>query len=509
MDPVSLYARLAAHAADRADSVAIQDHARGWTWADLFARAGAYREALSEADVSEGQTVPILVDRSGETVAAILGALLGGHAFCPLSADQPTERLGACLRALGATVALVTPGSTDALPGPLPVAGLTPAPDRVTDQAPRFPQVAHDRLLYVLFTSGSTGTPKGVMVTHGNIENTMSWSEDVLDWRAGDVAGNVAPFFFDISMFDLFSCLYFDIPMAIVSNASDVFGTLDEIAAHRISSIFSAPVFFSQFLRTEALEDARLGSLRRIVSGGDFFPANHMLGWRAARPQTAIWNVWGPTETSIVNTMHRVGPDDLPRLEDGKSPPVGRATPRMRFVLLNGEEPVSDPWTPGEICMLGDCVTAGYLADRERSREVYFEWNGERAFRTRDLGMLDEDGNLYMVGRIGSMVKIAGYRVDLGEVESAATRIDGVLFAGAFVVEAQEGLQQLHLGIEPRAGAALEPFAVKQKLRTLLPAYMVPKRLHIRPSLPKTANGKLDRRAMVALATGQPAKGDA
>ena len=506
MDSISLYSRLWSTADREPEGVAIRDSQRVWTWREILERAAAYRDTIAAHWTSTGHAVPVLVDRSGETIAAILGVLLSGRAFSPISPDQPLERLRACIAALEAREVLLTadPGWESERFAQLDVEPLTlEGGARGMPERPEDPEAG--RLLYVLFTSGSTGTPKGVMVSFGNIENTMLWSTDILDWREDDVIGNVAPFFFDISMFDLFSTFYFGVPTAILSNTADVPGTLTEIEQHRITSIFSAPVFFSQFLRTGLLGDPRLNSLRRVVSGGDFFPPAHVLAWLRERPAAAVWNVWGPTETSIVNTMHRVGPADVPLLEAGKYPSVGRAHPRMKFVLLNENGAVDEPHQQGEICMIGASVTQGYLADEERTRETYFEWNGERAFRTRDIGLVDEAGNLFMVGRIGSMVKIAGYRVDLGEVESAAARIPEVLLAGAFVHEAEPGLHQLYLAIEPRAGCNPDVFSIKQQLRQLLPSYMVPKRLFVLDELPKSPNGKINRRALTGLLQAAPA----
>lgn len=494
----SLFSRLLEHAGRSPDAVVVRDRAHDWTWRSLLGRAAAYAEALGPAPQGE-EIVPVLVDRSGESAAAILGALLSGRAFAPLSPDQPRERIKACLAAIGFPHIILTkaPAWGEADWRDLDIAPLV-LPEGKTAEPVRPADAPAERLLYVLFTSGSTGTPKGVMVTAANIENTMSWSRDMLDWRPDDVQGNVAPFFFDISMFDLFTTFYFGVPLAILSQASDVHATLDEVERFAISSIFSAPLFFSQFLRTGLLGDARLGPVRRIVSGGDFFPPAHILGWMAQRPQVEVWNVWGPTETSIVNTMHRVTAEDVPAMEQGRHPPVGRAHPLMPFRLRREDGTlVEAPGEQGEICMTGPCVTRGYLADPARTADAYIMIEGERAFRTKDLGCLDAEGNLYMMGRIGSMVKVSGYRVDLGEVESAAARVAEVLLSAAFVHEPEPGVQQLHLAIELRNyREGFDIFPVKQQLRAMLPAYMVPKRIHVSPMLPRSPNGKIDRRAV-------------
>ena len=242
-------------------------------------------------------------------------------------------------------------------------------------------------------------------------------------------------------------------------------------------------------------------SVRRILSGGDFFPPAHISAWADARPDTKIWNVWGPTETSIVNTMHRVDAADRALLAAGGYPSVGRAHHRMPFVLLDESRQPVAPGAEGEICMLGDCVTLGYLDDPERTAAAYFRHEDTTAFGTQDLGRVDPDGNLFMLGRMGSMVKVGGYRIELGEVESAATRVDGVQLAGAFVDDTVPEMKQVHLAIEMAPGGSADIFPIKQRLRALLPPYMVPKKIHVFDRLPRTPNGKINRSALLAQVT--------
>lgn len=486
------------------DRPIVFDAGRTWTWRELLRRAEGYARGL-RALGSATRIVPLLCGRNGDSVAAIVGCLMADRAFAPLSPDQPPDRLRSCLARLGATAVIST------LDGPLPDAVndlAVIAPAAVDGEGP--PDAASpapDSTVYVLFTSGSTGAPKGVVVSAGNLANTIAWSEDMLEWEPGDVIGVAVNFFFDISMFDVFVALRFGVPLGILSAPGDLTRTADEIAAFGVTSIFSAPAFFSQIVRAGMLNDPRLRSLRRIISGGDFFPPAHVLAWQAARPDVQIYNVWGPTETSIVNTMHRIGPGDRADLERGRHAPVGAGHPRMELVVVDDAlRPVADG-EQGEVCMLGACVTQGYLQDPERTAAAFVTIDGKRAYRTQDLGVVGADGLLRIAGRLGSMAKINGYRVDLAEVEGAAAALPGIHGAAAFVRESEPGLQELWLAIESRAGGdPVDIFAAKNGLRRLLPAYMVPKRLVVLPELPLTANGKLDRQAAAARAVARAAE---
>ena len=159
-------------------------------------------------------------------------------------------------------------------------------------------------------------------------------------------------------MFDVFTSFYFDIPLAIYSNPSDVIQVVAETATFRITSVFAVPTFFSQILRNGLVNDPRLGGLRRIIAGGDFFPPSHVLGWIESLPSVNIFNVWGPTETSIVNTMHKIGASDIPPLRQGRPAPVGKSHPRMQFHLVDESGTIlREANQRGEICMFGACAS--------------------------------------------------------------------------------------------------------------------------------------------------------
>ena len=149
--------------------------------------------------------------------------------------------------------------------------------------------------------------------------------------------------------------------------------------------------------------------------------------------------------------MHKIGPSDVGSLRQGHSAPVGKAHERMQFHLIDESGTIlREANQRGEICMSGACVTRGYLGDPEKTIESYIELENQHAFRTQDLGYVDEVGNLFIVGRIGSTVKVAGYRIDLGEVETAATSVPDVHLACGFVFEAHADHKELWLAIEPK-----------------------------------------------------------
>jgi amino acid adenylation domain-containing protein len=494
VEKIELFSRIWTEAKKNPDRTILMDREGSLTWREFLTKAEGYAEQVKSA---RSKIIPILTSQTVETPSAILGCLMAGKGFAPLSLQQPEERLQNCLKRLEADV-VVSCDSEQRASKSITLFGLKAlySDGGSSRELPSQPKEFDESdILYVLFTSGSTGVPKGVRVDAGNLQNTLFWSQDVLDWNSRDVMGGATKFFFDISIFDLFSLYYYGIPFAIFSDTSNVSVTLDEIQKWKVTSIFSVPVFFSQLSQIELSSEKRLNSLRRIISGGDFFPPSHMLRWLDKRSQVEVLNVWGPTESSVVNTMHSVTKSDRKLLEKGKCPSVGKAHPRMEITIVNEKMEVIEPGEVGEILMIGRCVTRGYLGDAETTKKAYISFQGKPAFRTGDLGHFDVNGELYIVGRMGSMVKISGYRVDLGEIENIVSRLEGVHFCAAFVQEEEFGVKEIWLGIEPKNQTELSIFDVKQNLRKMLPTYMVPKRVILFKELPKNQNNKIDRKA--------------
>lgn len=478
-----------------ANEMFVADAQRKIDCAELRVLALRYAAAIEAEDEFGSIAVPILVGRGVQSVAAILGAMLAGRAFSPISNAQPSVRIDECLSELGARSILS--GLTDAetvsqvcgtVVGPAEIALNRPVPDALK----RLP----NDLLYVLFTSGSTGKPKGVMCSLDNILNTLIWSADFASWTRSDRIGVASQFSFDIAMFDLFTALYRGVPLVVFEKPQDPVSCLEQINAHQITSIFSVPFFFSQFVRGQMLELIEGSSLQRILSGGDFFPPAHMLAWRTDAPGVALFNVWGPTETSIVNTMQQICAEDLSQLSEGKTASVGTAHARMEVVLLDPDDPVARRVDQaGEIAMLGRAVCLGYLNDPDLTARHQFRLDSKLGFRTADLGRI-EDGRLFIEGRTGGRVKIAGYRVDLSEVEAALLQIGSVYLAAAFVQETVAGTNELWACVQPKSpNHPFDLFALKRDLRQRLPRYMVPKRVFVLDTMPLNANGKVDRRA--------------
>ena len=474
------------------------DSKNNWTWSDLFDRSKYYSDIILN-NFSQKKVIPILVNRSGETIAAILACVLLKKGFSPISPDQPKDRIERQLLKLKSSFLLST-FETELTFNNIGVLNVnnSQSPPKILYEKTEF---YDEDILYILFTSGSTGEPKGVIVSSKNIENTIIWSKDMIDWNQNDIIGCSTNFYFDISMFDIFTSFYLNIPLAILSETNKIKSIIDEIYKFKITSIFSVPLFFSQFLTIDFEVDLeKLKTLRRILSGGDFFNTNHILKWMKFFPSVKVYNVWGPTETSIVNTMYLITEKDRGYLNDGKSPSVGFSHPKMSFFLVDESRKniVSKSFKKGEVVMSGDCVTKGYLDDVNLTKQSYKTIGGIRSFYTNDLGYIDDTGNLFITGRKDTLVKISGYRVDLREIESTSLTFENIENSIAFKNKINEFIDEIWIGILlMNKELKFNIFEFKQFLREKLPQYMIPKRVKIIDEMILNKNGKIDRKNII------------
>ena len=490
----SFLKRVFKEAENNPNQIIVKDKWHSWTWSDIIKTSYRFSEAirnnypLSQKPVA----IPLLVGRSGKVISAILGCLITENAFAPLSIKYPSYRIKKSIELLNADHVLSALDESESISDDLKSMAVF---ENENSSSSTFPNNAKNELLYVLFTSGSTDEPKGVLCSHLNIMNTILWSEHYLDWKKTDIIGCATQFSFDISMFDVFSLMYHGVPMVIFPEPSNTKDVVKRILSDNVTSIFSVPSFFSQFVTSNLIDELSASRLRRIISGGDFFPPKHVSNWMKKMPQISVYNVWGPTETSMVNTMHKITADDLPKLKKGKHPPIGKQHSMMPLILVDKTgKIISEPNVVGELVLLGDCVSMGYLNDDKEMKRRYTTKENLRAFLTGDIGYFDKKENFYVNGRSDTMVKISGHRIDLNEVENVVLQHLDVSSSAAFVQPIQDEYKELWLAIELKeSNSEIDIYSAKKLLRKILPQYMVPKRLFVIPKIPLNINRKVDR----------------
>lgn len=488
------------------DAIAIEDGERVVRYAELDALSAGVASGLREAGVGEEEVVGVCLPRSWRAVCAFLACLRAGAAYVPISPDYPPLRKRQLLELAGVRRVLTDFGRVDGFPPEcecLDLETLSRQPGDIRT-AP-----GGDRLAYVLFTSGSTGTPKGVEITHANLSHLFATGSALLPVE-GDAVLAVAPTEFDIAALETWGALVTGARLVIVPpGRPDPRAVGRLIAGRGVTFAFFAAGFFEQVVRA-AVQD--LGGMRLIAAGGDVMAPAAAAAVLAAHPQVRVLNGYGPTETSIVASSFEV------EAVDGAPLPIGRPLHGYEFHVLDERMQPVPAGEPGELWIGGPGVARGYRGDPARTEDRFRPdpFSGlpdRRIYGSGDLVRLREDGELLFLGRTDHQVKIAGHRVEPGEVEQVLGAHPDVAQAGVVAREDVAGHKRLVAYAALRAGSEADAEQLREHLAERLPAFMLPSTITLLPELPLTERGKIDRTALPdpgrEAAAGEPASGPA
>ncbi|ONK10875.1 amino acid adenylation domain-containing protein [Streptomyces sp. MP131-18] len=468
-------------------ALAVHGPDRSATYDELDRLADRYAAALAHEGVRPGDRVVIWSHKGLDAIALMQASLRVGAVYVPVTGSNPPARLR--LIVASATPALVVGEENTLRRGaeagaedwPTPLLGFGDLRARAPEGARPAPyRNAPDDPAYILYTSGSTGTPKGVCISHRNALAFVEWASGELAIGPGDRLSNHAPFNFDLSVFDLYAAFLAGASVHLVPHELAYAPTqlVDFLTARKISVWYSVPSALSLMIREGGLLDGPPPeALRACLFAGEPFAPHHVRALRREWPSVRLMNWYGPTETNVC-TSYEVTDDVLK--EEGPLP-IGRA--------CSGDTVRLDPdaGDEGEIVVEGPTVMLGYWG-REPQRGPY---------RTGDLARRDASGNLHYIGRRDHMVKVRGHRIELGEIEAAIASLDSV--AEVAVVVVGSGLSAyLHAVVMPAEGRSVSLLGVKRHCAERLPTYMIVDRLSVRTVLPRTDNGKLDRRLLAA-----------
>lgn len=361
-------------------------------------------------------------------------------------------------------------------------------------------------IAYILFTSGSTGAPKGVEITASCFDNFCAWDLELARF-AGEGGGAIwldqAPFSFDLSVFELAGalasggCLY---SLAFETQVS-ASAQLRALAESDVRIWVSTPSFAEVCLANAEFRQELLPSLRLFVFCGETLP--NMVASRLLErfPEARVLNTYGPTESTVAVTSTEITPE----MAAGDDPlPVGAPRPGTRLRIVDADGLDCAAGTFGEVVIEGDTVAHGYFGRDDLTSQVFgtsvVDDKSVRTYRTGDEGMLDEDGQLHFRGRLDLQVKLNGFRIELGEIEEQLRRLPEVAAAAVTAAYREGKVSHLVAHVVPSRPLEQTPFreglALKERLKTTLPHYMIPKKVAFRESLPMTGNGKLDRRGL-------------
>jgi amino acid adenylation domain-containing protein len=472
------------------DAIALIQGDREISYAELDRRANAVAWQLVDLGVKPGQLVAVRVARGAELVVGVLAVLKSGAAYLPLDPGVPESRW-AFMTADAGAVALV--GDDAALADRL---GLRLVPVASGDgdvrarQAPPI-KAAADDVAYCIYTSGSTGNPKGVAVPHRGPVNLI---RHYLRTRSSLRTLQWTSFGFDVHVQEMFTALASGAALVLIGEDDryDPDAVVAALTEHGIERLFMTFTPLTALLATME-EMPKLPALREIVAGGEAMVLTHGIrDFLAAHPDCVLFNEYGPTEASIVTTIHQVDPAD-------DRPSIGRPIDGVVVRLLDEALRPVPIGAVGEIHLGGVAVAQGYVGRPDETMTAFVadpSTPGTRLYRTRDLGRWRPDGTLDYLGRVDDQVKIRGHRVEPGETEHVLADLDGVIDAVVVACVNPAGDTCLigYVVLEDEDPAVLARLMLE--LTKELPIYLVPADLIPIEDLPLDAAGKLDRRRL-------------
>lgn len=483
------------------EAVAVTFHDRQLTYRELSAQANQVAQRLRRLGVGPEVVVGLYLERSVELVVGLLAILKAGGAYLPIDTGYPEERIAFMLKDSGASVILTQAGLAQRLPDHGAVHVTLDADLSLTDEPVGNPEarVTGDNLAYVIYTSGSTGRPKGVAMVHRALVNLLAWHESALPVKAGERVLQFTSISFDVSFQEIFSTWCGGGTLVLMRDEvrrdpASLWSYLQGQGIHRL---------FLPYVALHQLAEAAHGSadtpenLREVITAGEQLQITpKILALFRRLPAARLHNHYGPTETHVV-TAYTL-PDD--RSGWAALPPIGQAISNTTIHLLDEQFRAVPDGATGELYIGGHCLSRGYLHHPELTEERFVRGpvgpnSGPRLYRTGDLARCLPDGNLEFLGRADAQIKIRGYRVEPGEIETLLAQHPSV--REAVVVGHGNGVERrLVAYVVPRAGLVGSSAELRSFLQARLAEYMVPARFEFLDQLPLTPSGKVDRRAL-------------
>ena len=488
------------------EHIAVACGATTLTYRELNERANQVAAKLTQLGVEPEVRVALCLERSPEMVLAILAVLKAGGVYVPLDPATPTERLEFILKDSGAKVVLTQQNVVGSLPSTTATIICLDAPSSpCTGTYLVRPLVQPENTAYIIYTSGSTGRPKGVQVTHFNVVRLFQQTEKWFGFDEKDVWTLFHSYGFDFSVWEIWGALFYGGKLVVVpylvSRAPEEF--YEMVAREKVTVLNQTPSAFRQFIWAEQNARARRElKLRYVIFGGEALDLQTLGPWFELHGDELprLINMYGITETTVHVTYRVIRRSDLER---GYGSVIGVPIPDLRLYLLDAHlEPVP-PGVTGEICVGGTGVARGYLNRPELTSErfvpdPYASTPGATMYRSGDLARYGNDGELEYLGRSDAQIKIRGFRVETGEIESMLNQHPGVRESAVRLLSGTNRESARLVAYYVPKDNQLSESELRTHLSRYLPIYMVPSAFVSLSALPLNHNGKLDMRGLPA-----------
>jgi amino acid adenylation domain-containing protein len=489
-----------AQAEQTPDAVALRFGEETLTYRELNRRANRLAHYLQDLGVGPDVLVGVFMERSIEMVVALYGIIKAGGAYVPLDPEYPSERVAFMLEDTQVPVVLTQGRLAGRLPShQAKVLCLDSEWAAISQEnADNLPQQATaDNLAYVIYTSGSTGKPKGVMNSHRGISNRLFWMQDAFQLTAADRVLQKTPFSFDVSVWEFFWPMWVGAQLVVAEPGGhrDSAYLIKLIAEQNITTIHFVPSMLQIFL--EDRDIAKCSSLRYVICSGEALPYDLQIRF-FARSNAGLYNLYGPTEAAVDVTYWECKRESRLRVV-----PIGRPIANTRLYILDRSMQPVPVGVAGELYIGGVQVARGYLNCPELTAERFIpdpfsEDPSARLYKTGDLTRFLPAGEIEYLGRLDFQVKIHGFRIELGDIETTLNLHPDVHEAVVVAREDIPGNKNLVAYLVPEPNSHLSVELLRDFVKERLPEYMAPAAFVFLDALPLNSNGKVDRRSLPA-----------
>jgi len=489
------------------DAVALVHENMQLTYQQLNQRANRLAHYLQRLGVKPEVSVGLCVERSPEMIVGLLAILKAGGAYVPLDPSYPKERLTFILEDIQAPILVTQKHLGESLPTQSAQVVCIDQ-DGISQESEENPTsgVRAENAAYIIYTSGTTGTPKGVVIQHRSVVNYTEAARVAYAINPEDRVLQFAAISFDASAEEIYPCLVCGATLVLRTNSmiDSIPMFLQKCQEWALTVLDLPTAYWHEFTRKIAAETLMLPpSVRLVIIGGERVQPEMVALWQSrVGQQVQLMNTYGPTEATIVATMHRI----LGSKEAGTTPrevPIGRPIANVQVYLLDQYLNIVPIGVPGELHIGGVGLARGYFNRAELTAEKFIPHPftaepGAHLYKTGDMVRYLPNGDIEFLGRIDHQVKIRGYRIELGEIEAVLEQHQVIQEAVVVVREDIPGDKRLVAYVVPNRDQTPTRSELRSIVLEFLPDYMVPSAFVLLKSLPLSSNGKLDRRALPA-----------
>lgn len=476
------------------DKMAFADMEDIFTFKELVDLSKRIGSIICE-NANPGNPVVIYMEKRAYNIIGFLGAVYAGCFYVPIDSQMPVDRIELIFKTLDCRMVLyddITEKKLGQFGDYIKKFNYKEAIEvEINENKLEEIQlsVKSTDLLYVLFTSGSTGIPKGVTISHLAVIDLMEWMCGSYGFNENSVLCNQAPFFFDASVPDLYIPLRTGAACYIPPKSFYTFPKkiLNFIQEKEINTLIWVPSALCNVVNCKAFEVCIPITIKLVIFCGEVMPCKHLNVWRKYIPDALYVNMYGPTEATYACMYYNIERN----FSNEEKLPLGRPCENSSILLLGDDNQIVGTGEPGEICILGQCLSQGYYnaADKTEKAFVQNPTNNkyvELMYRTGDLAMVSETGEIFFVGRKDFQVKRLGHRIELGEIESAILSLDSIENACCIFNQETSDIVAFYTG-------TVEAGDLLQKIKVKLPQYMLPNKIIELENMPMNLNGKVDR----------------